>query len=173
MHENPRKQSSWLFRGSWVLFVLALMLPIAPDGILGFPGAGAVVFFYVPFGAFVAWITFLFGGFQLSTLWWASLLSVVTVMNGFFIFAPCLRELMEERAGLVSVMLGLAIVMVVALGGMVTEWEPLPWIHVGVLWGPLAWITSFALMSANYAANHFAGVRISSSTSAINHDRSL
>lgn len=167
MHENHCRCSLWLFRGSLALFVLSLMLPITPE--TGWRIPCAVAFFYVPIGAFVAWFQILYGGFDPHTLLWASLLSLVTIMNGFVFLAPFLRDALEERAGLVSVALAMSIVAVVVLFEAEAGWpNPLQW-GMGV-W---IWIAAFVSMTASYASNYFVGVPVSSSASFANHDGSL
>lgn len=170
MHENLRWLATWLFRASVALFGLAWVLPILPEQSLFLPGAMA--FLFAPFVAFGAWLTLIFEGFDFQTLAWAGLLSVVTVMNVFFMFAPFLRDAIEERAGLVSLMLGVAITAVLVLSGMAFDWQ-IPSEDVrewSVFIGPLAWLASFALMLASSVASHFAGALFSSFTSDARHD---
>ena len=164
MHEILRRCSDWLFCGSWGLFALSWILPIDPDW--SFPFSGAIVFFLAPFGAFIALACFLYEGFDPQALLMACLLSLVTVMNGFFVLIPLLRDTLKERAGFVSVTLGLAILAFVLLVEAATEW-PSPF---QFRLGSFAWLTSFALMSASCAASHFAQSSISSSKSVSDHD---
>ena len=165
MEDHRQRFSLWLFRGSLALFVLSWMLPIGPAG--GFNFLFAWVLFYAPFGAFVTWVYFLFEGFDASTLSRACLLSLVTVMNGFVVFVgPFVRRSLQERSGLVSMLLALATVAVVVLFEVEVGWQnPL---QFGL--GPLVWIGSFVLMSASCAASHFSQSLISSSTSVADHD---
>ncbi len=164
MHEVLRSASHWLLRGSLLLFVLSWSLRIDSEGegiILGW------VLAWAPLGAFVACVQFLFEGFDPKTLLWACVFSLVTLLNGFVFFAvPFVRSVLKERAGLVSLMLGLALVTVVVLFETGTGWHN-PF-QLGL--GPLAWIGSFVLMSASCAASHFAQSLISSSTSVADHD---
>lgn len=164
MHEILRRSSLWLSRGAMLLFVVSSALRFdSHDNDLYF----AWVLIYVPVGAFVAWVQFLFEGFDSRTLAWASLMTLVTLLNAFFFFVSPLRSgVLEERAGLVSVLLGLAIVAVVVLFEATADW-PNP-LHLGL--GPLAWIASFVLMSASWAASHFAQSSSSFSTSVADHD---
>lgn len=164
MHAILRRSSLWLSRGAMLLFVAssALRFDSHGDGLYF-----AWVLVYVPVGAFVAWVQFLFGGFDSRTLAWASLMTLVTLLNAFFFLVTPLRSgVLEERAGLVSVLLGLAIVTVVVLFEAIVDW-PKPH-YLGL--GPLAWIASFVLMSASWAASHFAQSSSSSSTSVADHD---
>ncbi len=164
MHEVLRSSSHWLLRASLVLFVLSWSLRINSHG-EGLCFGWVLVF--VPIGAFVAWVQYLFEGFDLNTLKLACLTSLVSVMNGFVFFAvPFVRSVLKERAGLISLMLGLALVMVVVLFEAGAGW-PNPF-QFGL--GPLAWIGSFVLMSASCAASHFSQPSISSSTSVADHD---
>lgn len=164
MHENLHGSSLWLFRGSLLLFVASWMLRIEADGDgLYF----AWVLFYVPVGAFVVWVQFVFEGFDPHALLWASLMSLVTLLNAFFfLVGPLRRGVLEERAGLVSVLLGLAIAAVIVLFEATVDWQN-PF-QLGL--GPLAWIGSFVLMSASCAASHFAQSSSSLSTSVADHD---
>ena len=164
MHEALRRSSHWLLCGSLLLFVLSWSLRINSHGEGLFFGW---VLVWAPFGAFVACVQFLFEGFDPSTLLWACVFSLVTLLNGFVFFGvPFVRSVLKERSGLISLILGLAIVTLVVLFEVGAGWSN-PF-QLG--FGPLAWIASFALMSASCAASHFAQSSISSSKSVSDHD---
>ena len=162
--------SKWLFRLSLVSLALAWMLPVFP-GKEGFLIPGAWAFLVAPLVTFEFWVTFLFNGFELPTLLMAVLLTVVTAMNCAFVFAPFLREEFAERPLLVALSAGISTL----AAAIICHYPPVSEELLPV-WSPveLAWIASFALMSASGVAGCFAGVpEITSSRSRAQDDRSL
>lgn len=151
--------SKWLFRLSVVSFGLACVLPVFPERD-GFSFPGMWVFLTTPFVAFGVWVTFLFEGFEPQTLLWAVLLTVATAMNGVFLVAPFLREAFAERPLLISVSAGLSAVAAAMICHLPPGSESILPVWSAV---ELAWIASFALMSASGIAGCFAGTRQSPS----------
>lgn len=166
---NLHGLSLWLFRLSLVSFALAWALPIFPST-EGFLIPGAWAFVVAPFVTFGFWVKFLFDGFALSALLMAMMLTVVTAMNGVFVFAPFLRESFAERPLLISLSAGISTLAALMIchfppgaEGLFPVWSSVE----------LAWIASFVLMSASGVAGCFAGVpEITSCQSHIHDDRS-
>ncbi len=161
--------SKWLFRWSLVSFAVAWMLPVFPSK-EGFLIPGAWAFLVAPLVTLGFWATFLFDGFELPTLLMAVLLTVVTTMNCAFVFAPFVREEFAERPLLVSLSAGIS-----TLSAAIICHHPPGAEELLPVWSPveLAWIASFALMSASGVAGCFAGVpEITSSRSLTQDDRS-
>lgn len=158
--------SKWLFRLSLTSFALAWMLPVFPSQ-EGFLIPGAWAFLTAPFVALGYWVTFLFEGFQLTSLLMAVLLTVVTTMNCVFVFAPFVRNEFAERPLLVSLSAGISTLFaaIICLHPPGAD-ELLP------VWSPveLAWLASFALMSASGVAGCFAGVPEITSSRSVTQD---